>query len=404
MERFDVVVVGGGPAGAVTARVAAEAGARVVLLEQRTTTDGPASCAGLVSPRTLSVLGASDSCVLRRPRHLAIHAPDGTSLALTTEEDRALVIDRSTLETELLDRARAAAVDVRLGARATGWCDGVVHVETPAGAGRLAGAVLVGADGPEGQVAAWTGLPRARALRALQVELAGPDDAVVRVFVGRTVAPGFFAWSVPAQPGRLRVGLAVTEDLDPTPYLERLLATRFADRRVVTTVEGRIPIPANDPIVTRSALLVGDAAAQAKPLSGGGLYFGALCARLAGRAAARAARGEAGDLAGYERLARGALEAETRFGRAAAAVRDALDDGEWARVLKHLDRREVLAVAAEKADLDHLRHMVPALVARPRAWRALFGLWSILGHRIPSEVLAAGASTSHVARSNDEFL
>ena len=77
MQRFDVVVVGGGPAGAVTARVAATAGASVLVLERRTRIEEPSACAGLVSPRTLSVLGASEACVIRRLRGVTFHAPGG---------------------------------------------------------------------------------------------------------------------------------------------------------------------------------------------------------------------------------------------------------------------------------------------------------------------------------------
>ncbi len=402
MQDFDAVVVGGGPAGAVAARIAAETGARVLLLEARATIEEPTACAGLVSPRTLSILGASAACVVRRPRDVALHTPDGTTLAVSTTTERALVIDRSILENELLERARAAGVDVRLGAEATAWEDGVVRFVGPAGADSARGGVLVGADGPESRVATWAGLGRVASLRAAQVETEAegrePEDDVVRVFVGRTVAPGFFAWSVPAQPGRLRIGLAVRDDADPTSCLHELLARHFPRHRVIVQVKGRIPLPSSEPTTARDVLLVGDAAGHVKPLSGGGLYFGGLCARLAGRAAARAADpgARASELARYERLCRSLLGPETRFGAAARAVRDALEDADWKDVLKILDHRELLAVAAEKADLDHLRNMVSHLVAHPRTWRSLVALWSFVAARSPS-----GTAGSGIAGPND---
>ena len=114
----------------------------------------------------MSILGASAACVVRRPRDVAIHAPDGTTLAVSTTTERALVVDRSILENELLERARAAGVDVRLGAEATAWEDGVVRFVGPAGADSARGGVLVGADGPESRVATWAGLrPRRLAAR-----------------------------------------------------------------------------------------------------------------------------------------------------------------------------------------------------------------------------------------------
>jgi digeranylgeranylglycerophospholipid reductase len=401
MQRFDVVVVGGGPAGAVTARIAAETGAEVLLLEQRTRIEEPSACAGLVSPRTLAVLGASDACVVRRPRDVSFHAPGGAVLSLRTTTDRALVIDRSILELELLARARGAGVDVRLGTTAHAWRDGVVRCDAAAAEGAAVGAILVGADGPESRVAAWAGLPAASNLRALQVEAEspGPEADDVHVFVGRRVAPGFFAWSIPAQAGRRRIGLAVSDEVDPAPYLDRLLAQRFPNHRMVSRIEARIPIPSPRRTTADGALLVGDAAGHVKPLSGGGLYFGGLCARVAGRAAARAAKepGEQAEhLRRYEDACRELIGPETRFGATARAIRDALDDDDWSTIFGILHHRDVLALVAERIDLDHLRHMVPHLVSRPRLWRPLFAVWDVVRVRTRASGTVAG--------SHDEFL
>ena len=398
MRKFDVIVVGGGPAGAVTARVAAKAGATVLLLERRSQIEEPSACAGLVSPRTLSVLGASEACVVRRLRDATFHAPGGTVLSVHATSDRALVVDRSTLERELLARARDAGVEVRLGVSATAWTGGALEMAAPDGKETAAAAVLVGADGPESRVALWCGLRSfALGLSAAQAEVeSAPEGDRVDVFVGRHVAPGFFAWSIPAQAGRLRVGLAVSSGVPPAPFLDRLLESRFPDRRVVARVEGTIPVPlpADGRIAGGGALLVGDAAAQVKPLSGGGLYFGGLCARLAGRAASRAAR-EARDrethLERYETACHELLGPETRFGLAARSARDALDDADWDRLFSLLNRSDLLAVVSERIDIDHLRHMVPPLVSHPRLWGTLFTAWDLVRRRLGAEGGVAGS-------------
>ena len=407
MERFDVVVVGGGPAGAVTARVAATAGASVLVLERRTRIEEPSACAGLVSPRTLSVLGASEACVIRRLRGITFHAPGGGSLSVRATSDRALVVDRSVLERELLAHAAEAGADVRLGTTATGWRDGVVHFDSPSGEETASCAVLVGADGPESQVASWSGLRATSCgLRAVQVEIELPPGGAdnVHVFVGRRVAPGFFAWSIPAQDGRFRVGLAVGPGADPAPHVEALLAARFPEGRAVSRVDGVIPLAPGGRIVGDGVLLVGDAAAQVKPLSGGGLYFGGLCARAAGRAAAAAAAAphdRPAPLRHYQDACRRLIGAETQFGAAARSVRDALDDEEWNSVLAILDDRDLLALVAERIDLDHLRHMVSHVVGHPSTWRTLLRLWEVVrahaGDAFASDVLG-------VARPHDESL
>lgn len=406
MQRFDVIVIGGGPAGAVTARVAAAAGASVLVLERRARIEEPSACAGLISPRTLSVLGASEACVIRRLRNVTFHAPGGGSLSVRATSDRALVVDRSVLEQELLARAAEAGADVRLGVTATGWRDSVVRFDSPGGEESASCAVLVGADGPESRVASWSGLGVASGgLRAIQVEIELPYQRAdnVHVFVGRRVAPGFFAWSIPAQDGRFRVGLAVGTGVDPAPHLEALLAARFPEGRAVSRVAGVIPLAPGGRIAGDGVLLVGDAAAHVKPLSGGGLYFGGLCARAAGRAAAAAAA--TGDRLApsrhYEDACRKLIGAETRFGATVRSIRDALDDEEWNNVLAILNAPELLALVAERIDLDHLRHMVPHVVGHPRLWRTLLRLWEVVrahaGDASASDVLG-------VAPPHDEFL
>jgi len=383
MTDFDVLVVGGGPAGAVTARIAANSGARVLLVEKRSTLEEPAACAGLVSPRTLPVLGASSACVLRGHRRVSFHAPGGPTLSFCATTDRAVVVDRSRLETELLALAGDAGVVVRLGAAAASWQGGVLRFTTALGEEAATGRVLVGADGPDSAVAAWAGLgPRLRPLRAAQAEVVAPESGEIDVFVGRDVAPGFFAWSIPAQRDRLRVGVAVPAPADPALYLDRLLAARFAGCAIASRVEA--PIPAPDPeraIARDDVLLVGDAAGHVKPLSGGGLYFGGLCARLAGRAAASAARApetRAASLREYEEGCRTLLGPETRFGERAAGLRDALEDADWDSVFTLLNRPEFVALVERHVDLDHLRFLAPRLVGHPRLWRTLFDAWSVV--------------------------
>jgi digeranylgeranylglycerophospholipid reductase len=189
--------------------------------------------------------------------------------------------------------------------------------------------------------------------------------------------------------------------VDPMPCLSRFLEREFPDLPITSRIEGLIPIPSDQPIAGGNVLLVGDAAGHVKPLSGGGLYFGGVCARVAGRAAANAAReprARSDHLRRYEALCRGLLGPETRFGVAARAMCDALGDRAWSEILAALNHRDLLALVAERIDLDHLRYMVPHLVSRPRLWRPLLAAWEI------ARAHAAKAAESGVAGSHDESL
>jgi len=387
MAGYDVVVVGGGTAGAVAARAAAAVGAHTLLLDEGTPPSGKAACAGLVSRRALDVLEASSDVVLRPIRGVTVHAPHGASLHVRAEETRALVVDRGALEQELLAAAVAAGVELLTPARVRGYVNGRVSFERAGETAHVATRMVIGADGAPSAVARWLRLdaaqqllPAAQAL--VETEEKGDRQDEVVVFLGRQTAPGFFAWCVPAEPGVQRVGLACLPSVHPRPLLDRLLAERFRGR-VLRRVDGRIPVGPPATAVTEGGLLVGDAAAQVKPFSGGGICLGAQCARVAGQVAGWAAL--AGDvsanaLGAYERRWREEVGHEISFGWDIHRLRIELSDEQLAAAVRAAADPELLEVVAREGDIDRLGRLVDALVARRDLWPRLLGVASALGH------------------------
>jgi len=111
MPAYDVVVVGGGPIGAVAARHAAAVGARVLQIERGECTGEPARCTGLVSPHTLELLEVSAASLLREIRGGILHAPGGRTIELRANTVKAVVLDRGKLNRELIEFAIDAGVE-----------------------------------------------------------------------------------------------------------------------------------------------------------------------------------------------------------------------------------------------------------------------------------------------------
>lgn len=375
MERFDIVIVGGGPIGAVAAACAANHGSRVLLVEQRTSIAGPAPCTGLISPRTLSALGASTNTVLREIRGVRATAPGGRSLHMRSDRIKAVVVDRTGLEQELLNRARAAGADVRMGTQATGIDDRVVTVRTATATAQVSAEVIIGADGPTSRVATWAGLsvPQDR-IMGIQAVVTGKARAgdEVDVQVGQATAPAFFAWAVPAEPGQLRVGLGVPVGVQPGPFLERWLAAHCPGATERSRVAGIIPVSPAPRSHAGRVLLVGDAAGQVKPWSGGGLYTGALCARIAARVAVRASVNGLGALTDYESDWRRAIGSELRFGDVVRRVLGSIEDPDIDTLFAAADRPEVLRDLANEADIDRPSRLIPRLLTDRRVWSSLW--------------------------------
>jgi menaquinone-9 beta-reductase len=168
----DVIVAGGGPAGAATATLLRLAGHDVVLLDcARFPRDK--ICGEGVSPeawRLLEALGAAGRVRALRPqalRGMTLVAPDGTSFSgeYGPRREPGFALRRCALDVALLDRARDAGVEVREGWRVTdllfehGHVAGVV-AENGGGPAALRARLVVGAEGRRSRVARRLGFLR----------------------------------------------------------------------------------------------------------------------------------------------------------------------------------------------------------------------------------------------------
>lgn len=384
----DVAVVGGGPIGLATARVAVEYGARTVVFERDPDGSPPSCCTGLVSLRTLSTLGVSKDSVLREIRAIRIHLPSGRRIDFRSPEVKAVVIDRKKLESELLLLAREAGADVRFEVEAISAEPGELMVRSGSEIQSITVSIIVGADGPRSQVATWFSLRQpTEFIAAAQVELeerpSHSDQA--DVFVGEEVAPGFFGWSVAAKDGITRVGVGVLPPHAPVGFLDRLLAERYPKRRIRNRSAGWIPISPAPQTTTTGAILVGDAAGHVKPLSGGGLYTGGLCARIAGETAARIAGSEGGApdlLATYTKRCLEAIGKEQAFGRSIRHHICHLRDEDAEAAAAALDDPQFLQFLADHADIDHFHQLPDQLASEPSLWASILRIVPLLGSSI----------------------
>lgn len=387
MRYYDIIVVGAGPAGATTATVAAQAGAQVLLLEEHSKVGRPIQCTGLLSARGWRLARLDRSIVVREIRGVRACAPDGAFIDLGGERVRAYVIDRDRFDQELVERAAHAGVNVRTGVRAMALASYEDHqrrlwVQSPGGPKeKLRARVIIGADGAHSLIAQQAGLPQPqKRLLGLQavVEYRSPKSDFVEVFFGKRWTGGFFGWAVPERDGCARVGLA-TECLRAAKQsFERLRVEHCLGGKILCYQSGMIPIGPAERTVADGVLLVGDAAGQAKPTSGGGIYTGMLCGRIAGEVAAKAALSEnttARSLSEYERRWRKKLERELLLGFQAQQILTQLSDEQLTQLLKLLQKPALRALVEQAGDIDYPSKIARELLKRPSLWQ---GLWPLL--------------------------
>ncbi len=367
--NYDVVVVGAGPAGAIAAKYAAMNGAITLLIEEHASVGSPVQCTGLISTAALMECEIGEgNFVLAKMRGAFVYAPNCEELKVEGKDIKAYVIDRKIFDRALVEQSLDAGVDLLLRTRFTGMERGKISVNSNGEKKDIHADIVIGADGIQSSVGRAAGLLRCeKFLSGIQFEAPydAKDPEFVEIFTGNEIVPGFFAWAVPFK-GFARIGLATTY-APATNYLEKLLkhpvvASRYMGSRT-EIVMGGIPLGAPGKTATEDVMLVGDAAGQVKPTSGGGIYMGAVCARIAGEVAARASRKEA-KLSEYEKRWRGTIGRELGIGMRIHKSIGKLSDESLNEFIAFLNKPEVREVITEHGDMDRPSILLQQLVSR----------------------------------------
>jgi geranylgeranyl reductase family protein len=357
--RADIAVVGAGPSGSTAARLLAR-NHDVVLVEEHERPGEPLQCAGLVSPRGIPEFARES--VLSKVRGARIHSPSGFVIDLEASRTRACVIDRSRFDKLLFDRAVDEGVSAMLGSSVRNVIeDGgnvTCELRSNGNISQLQASALIGADG-------YRSICRRKAkqrpprhmIKGIQVDLKGLDfdPEFVELYVGRSVAPGFFAWIIPA--GDLtRVGVCTWHAKDlPATYLRKFLSRPELSRgKRVSITSGKIPIGAGRTAQRGRIALVGDAACHAKPLSGGGVYTGIRGAELCAQVMDKfVADGGTAGLEEYDQLWKEAFGKELSRAFRLRRIFVGLSDKKIDKALKILAQPEVIALLQDKGDIDY---------------------------------------------------
>ena len=290
--KYDVVIVGSGPAGSVTARFAAESGAKVLVLERRAEVGVPVLCGEGISRK----IDAWD--MLEGKRWIAnsmdgarIYSPDGTMVKLAADvagNETGYVVYRDIFDQELARKAANAGAKLMMNTKAIGLLkennkitgvkakqfDDEFDIEAD---------IIVGADGVESKVGQWGGIDTTLKPKDLetcaQYTLAGIDckDAYCDFYLGREIAPGGYVWVFPKGKDVANVGIGILASLSEAGMAKKLLdkfITAHPDLKKAEPIRflaGAVPVSMPVETVRDNLVLVGDAARQVDPITGGGL-------------------------------------------------------------------------------------------------------------------------------------
>ena len=307
--KYDAVVVGSGPAGSITARYAAESGAKVLIIERRAEVGVPVLCGEGIS-KTID-----NHNVLKGRRWIAnnmdgarIFSPDGTKVTLAAEmagNETGYVIYRDIFDQELARGAIQAGAELMLNTRAVnlikenGKIKGVKakHFDEEI---TIQADVVVGADGVESTVGRWGGIKTT--LKPKDLETCAQytltnidvDKEFCDFYLGKKIAPGGYIWVFPKGNDVANVGIGVLASLStpglPTKLLDNFIASHpeLKKGEPIRFLTGAVSVSEPYESVRDNLLLVGDAARQVDPITGGGLMASIEAGKIAGETIGKA--------------------------------------------------------------------------------------------------------------------
>ncbi|GFO95956.1 2,3-di-O-geranylgeranylglyceryl phosphatereductase [groundwater metagenome] len=282
--EHDVIVIGAGPAGSVTAASVAHAGYRVLVLEKNNSCRSP--CAGYVS-NTINIELPDDSVIQSRITKMRTYFPD---IFFQDFELNGLVVDRPSFDMALAEKAKDAGAEIRWGSPLQDIVAGKVKFRDGISKGKM----IVGADGVFSRTASLCGFEKQKIAVCAQYHLKGikPLSQTCEIFFNSDYAPGGYVWIYPTGVDSAKVGAGVTEG-NPRAYLEKFISNSPLAQRLdgikTEYIAGALPISGlREKLCCGNVLLVGDSAGMADPVTGAGINNAMLAGEIAGKTIVKA--------------------------------------------------------------------------------------------------------------------
>ena len=381
----DATIIGGGPIGSSTAASLAQKGYDVTVVEQKKEIGVPLKCAGLVSKRVFDLVNIDAETVTQNKLYGAyIHSPKGKTVLIKNDKPRAFAIDRVLFDKSLAEVAKKNGAVYLMNTTLDEIEKGNGFLKTRVKHGNentfISSKILIGADGARSKVRKMFNLPEPQEMLlgiGAEVENIDVEPQYVHVFLGKKIAPGFFAWIIPTEKNKARIGLGSTQPL-PKPVktlfndLFNYPTTKnYLQHAVITNITaGNIPLGIINETVKDNVMIVGDAAAQVKPISGGGLYTGLLSSKHCSEVAAEELEENKptfDTLKKYHELWTKDIKREISFGMKIRKRFIHMNDNEIEHYFTYLEDETIISIISQYGDIDYpSRLLFPIIKNSPK--------------------------------------
>jgi geranylgeranyl reductase family protein len=367
-----VAVVGAGPVGSTFARKMAEKGFEVTILEKKKEIGIPLQCAGLVGKRIKEVNILPDEFIINPVHGGFLHSPDDTVLSVSKEKPEAYVLDRVAYDKYLARLAEDSGAEILLNHRVekVDPVNGIINLKNNQKT-QISADILVGADG-HSSIVSNTFNPPLKSFQAAQYLVDVGEKRFrtdfVHLYVDSRVSPGFL-WVIPISESTARVGLfADTSYQQLTIILNELLSKRSELRGGTILKKYYGVIPRHDPqkqLVKDRVLLLGDAASQVKPTTGGGLIMGFISAEIASKAASKALENNNSEiLTDYNKNYQERFKKELKVQLMVHRIFKSLSDDDLEYMFRKLKQEGAESIISQYGDMDTQSTLVKEMLKR----------------------------------------
>jgi digeranylgeranylglycerophospholipid reductase len=308
---YDVIIVGAGPAGSYIAYELASSGHDVAVFEEKSASGLNVCCTGIISTECFQSLGLGTDVILNDVNSAKFFSPSGQCLRFQTERVQAYVVNRLLLDEALACKAQSQGAKYFFSSPVIDIIPGKdsIRAETSCSGAReiFSARAVVLANGLRPKLPRKLGLGKIENfLLGAQAEVEVKNVDEFEVYFGQEIAPGAFAWLVPTSANKAHVGLLATSQakLHLQKFLDNLFCQGRTTSREVEIGQKAVPVGTLARSYGNRVLVIGDAAGQVKPTTGGGIYFGHLGARIAAQVLDEALRNDnltAGQLSRYQK-------------------------------------------------------------------------------------------------------
>ena len=394
--RYDIVVVGGGPAGSSAAFAAAKNGVKVALIEKENSIAETVRTSGVTWIQNIKEFSIPDNC-FNPIKNFSFCSPNN-EVTISDSIPRAAVLDVRKTYRWLANEAEQSGADIFVKMNITeviknekGDIAGI-RGTGPNGKTIFHSKVVIDASGFSSTVCKAMGFAtqwkRFGAGAEYEVKVEKVDAQTWWLMVGQEYSPAGYAWIFPLGHNTVRIGVGVGKpesNVDPTQRLKELMEKKLGPIKKlgkITPIEFHYGLIPNDGLsrktVFNNLILVGDSAGQANPLVLEGIRYAIKFGRVAGKVAAMAVKsGETSKDALYSYEENWRKEIESKINSAGKVQNRwiGLTDEEWDReldIIKELKSEEFIDFI--KADFG-LSNMIKLATHHPKlAVRQLFNL------------------------------